>query len=80
MFLKKGFKKGLCFILTGVMALGMVATTNLSVSAASEKVYRPLPNEYKMTSSKQGTIERLSYKWGNDITSLILLKSITLYI
>jgi enterochelin esterase-like enzyme len=50
------------------MTLGMVATTNISVSAAdpSEKVFKPLPNEYKVNSSQQGTIERLSYKWGND--------------
>lgn len=55
-------------MLSGIMTLGMVATTNLSVSAAdaSEKVFKPLPNEYKMNSSKQGAIERLSYKWGND--------------
>ena len=68
MFLKKGFKKGLCFVLSGIMALSIVATTSSPVSAvdATEKVYRPLPNEYKNISSKQGTIERLSYKWGND--------------
>lgn len=66
MFLKKGIKKGLCCILSGIIALSMVATTNLSVSAADEKIYRPLPNEYKNICSKQGTIERLSYRWGND--------------
>jgi enterochelin esterase-like enzyme len=65
MGLKKGFKKGLCFILSSVMTLSMVATINLSVFAAGEKVYKPLPNEYKMNSSKQGTIERLSYTWGS---------------
>ena len=66
MFFKKSFKKGLSFVLAGVMALSMVAATSLPVSAATEKVYRPLPNEYKNISSKQGTIEKLSYKWGND--------------
>lgn len=68
MFFKKGFKKSLCFALSGILTLGMVATTNISVSAvdASEKVFKPLPNEYKTTSSKQGSIEKLSYKWGND--------------
>ncbi|AEY64848.1 dockerin type I domain-containing protein [Clostridium sp. BNL1100] len=67
MILKKGFKKSLCFILSSIMTLSMVATANMSVSAAdaSEKVFKPLPYEYKMTSSKQGTIERLSYNFGN---------------
>ncbi|WP_242856030.1 alpha/beta hydrolase [Ruminiclostridium josui] len=68
MLLKKGFKRSLCFILSSIMTLSMVAAANTSVSAvdATEKIYKPLPNEYKMNSSKQGTIERLSYKWGND--------------
>ncbi|ACL75288.1 dockerin type I domain-containing protein [Ruminiclostridium cellulolyticum] len=68
MFCKKGFKKSLCFILSGILTLSLVAATNTSVSAAdaSEKVFKPLPYEYKMNSSKQGTIERLSYRWGND--------------
>lgn len=68
MFWKKGFKKSLCFILSGILTLSLVAATNTSVSAAdaSEKVFKPLPYEYKMNSSKQGTIERLSYRWGND--------------
>ncbi|HEY9063093.1 MAG TPA: dockerin type I domain-containing protein [Pseudobacteroides sp.] len=64
MFLKKGFKKCLCFILSSIMILSMT-TFNLSVFAAGEKIYKPLPNEYKSISSKQGTIERLSYTWGN---------------
>ncbi len=68
MILKKGLKKSLCFVLSSIMTLGMVATANMSVSAvdASEKVFKPLPNEYKTISSKQGSIERLSYKWGTD--------------
>jgi len=63
MFWKKGFKKGLCFILSTMMVLSIVATAKLPVSAAGEKIYNPLPNEYKSISSKQGTIERLSYNW-----------------
>ncbi len=66
MFLKKGFKKGLSFILSSFMVFGIMVSVNMPVSAAGEKVYKPLPNEYKMTSSKQGTIERLSYTVGND--------------
>ncbi|EPR07646.1 dockerin type I domain-containing protein [Ruminiclostridium papyrosolvens] len=68
MFWKKGFKKSLCFVLSSIMTLSVVSTANISVSAAdaSDKVFKPLPYEYKMTSSKQGTIERLSYNFGND--------------
>ena len=63
MFWKKGFKKGLCFVLSSILLLGIVAAAKLPVSAAGEKIYSPLPNEYKSISSKQGTIERLSYTW-----------------
>lgn len=68
MFLNKYFKKSLLLIMSGIMTLSMVANINLSVFAAdsSEKVFKPLPNEYKMTNSKQGTIERLSYNFGSD--------------
>jgi len=64
MFLKN-FKKGLCFVLSSIMLLGIVAAAKLPVSAAGEKYYRPLPNEYKNNSSRQGSIEKLSYNVGN---------------
>ena len=65
MFLKKSFKKGLSFILSSIMILSIIATVNLSVFAAGEKYFKSLPNEYKMNSSKQGTIERLNYNFSN---------------
>ncbi len=67
MLVKKGFKKGLCFILSSIMVLSILATVNLSVFAASEKSYKPLPSGYKTLSSKPGTIEKLNYTWGNDV-------------
>ncbi|WP_010250451.1 endo-1,4-beta-xylanase [Acetivibrio cellulolyticus] len=66
MFWEKGLKKGLCFILSSIMVFSILATVNLSVFAASEKEFKSLPSEYKVTSSKQGTIEKLSYTWGSD--------------
>lgn len=66
MFWKKSFKKKLCFILSNIMVFGFMATLNTPVSAAGEKYYKPLPNEYKNISSRQGTIERMSYRFGND--------------
>ncbi len=69
MFRKKGFKKSLCFILSSIMVLSILATFNLSVFAvdATEKIFKSLPYEYKTANSKQGTIERLSYTWGSDV-------------
>ena len=65
MFWRKGFKNRLCFILSCIMVFSVFATVRLSVSSAGEKNFKPLPNEYKSISSKQGTIEKLSYSWGN---------------
>ena len=65
MLWKKSFKKGLCFVLSSILTLSIMATVNLPVSAAGEKYYKPLPSEYKNISSKQGSIQQLSYTWGN---------------
>jgi len=65
MFLKKVFKKGLCFVLSSIIVLGM-ASANLTVSLAGEKYFRSLPNDYLNVSSRQGSIERLSYIAGFD--------------
>lgn len=65
MSLKKVLKKGLCFILTSLIVFSM-ASANLTVSAAGEKYFKSLPYEYLNLSSRQGTIERLSYNYGFD--------------
>ena len=65
MLLKKRLKKGLCCVLSSIIVFSTAITFNLPAFAAGEKVYKPLPNEYKNISSRQGTIERLSYNWGN---------------
>lgn len=69
MQLRKRFKKGLCLILSAFMVLSFMAITNTNptVSAASEKIYKPLPSQYKQASSRQGTIQKLSYTFGNDL-------------
>jgi len=65
MFLKKVFKKGLCFVLSSIIVLGM-ASANVTVSLAGEKYFRSLPYDYLNVSSRQGSIERLSYRAGFD--------------
>ncbi|GEM_PF-256472 len=67
MFRKKDFVKKLCFILSVIMVFGILGTFDLSVSAASEKIFKSLPSGYKTNSSKQGSIEKLSYTFGSDL-------------